>query len=248
MGAVTDRSPAAGAAHPGYVDVAALLAYHRAVFGDARMDGEGGQGNGAGSGGDNGGTGATGGDSGGRVFSQADVNAMLARERTTAQQTAAQQIATDLGVPVDEAKQIIADRKATDDARKSEAERDREAAATAKAEADRYKAQAMQDLHDSRVEVALARAGVDLDNDVLRRAAVAAVDVPVGADADAVKAAVEKAKTDAPQLFGQPATGSGGGGTHSDAGGQRRTEEQSGGEFGSRGAQEAARRWSKQTA
>jgi hypothetical protein len=60
-----------------------------------------------------------------KTFTQDEVNAMLARERTQTQQAAAQQLATDLGCSVDEAKQIIADRKAADDAKRTEAERPR---------------------------------------------------------------------------------------------------------------------------
>jgi hypothetical protein len=67
--------------------------------------------------------------------------------------------------------------------------------------------------------------------------------VQVGADETAVKAAVEKAKTDAPQLF---AAGPAGGGTHSDPATRGPTPPPPAGDFGSRGKAEAQRRWGEQ--
>lgn len=202
----------------------------RPIAGGAEGDDQGGSG---------GGQGGAGGDD--RRFTQADMNATVARETAAAKSKAEADLAAALGCSVDEAKQIITDRKAADEAKKTEAERAAEAAKNAQTEAERLKGDAARELHEARVEAALAKAGLDLDNTVLVRAAAAAVDVAVGADKDAIKAAVDKAKADAPQLFGSTTTTT----TTTDPGGQRRQEQQSGGEFGSRGAQEAARRWGK---
>lgn len=228
-------------------DVDALIDFHRAHFGDARMDGEGaagegGQGGGAGAGGAGG---SAGGGQGGDQprFTQADMNATVARETEAAKRKAEQDIATALGVTLDEAKQIIADRRAADDAKRTEAERAAEAWKTAQTGAEAIKTEAERERHEAKVERALARAGLDVDNQTILTAAMAAVgtQVQVGADADAIKAAVDKAKTDAPALFTGTTTTTTT--TTTDPGGQRRTTEAPGGEFGGRGAAEAARRW-----
>lgn len=226
-------------------DLAGFLAWHRGVYGDARMEGDGGAGGGAGDGGQGGAGGQGGGQGSERTFTQADMNATVARETASAKAKAEQEIATALGVSVDEAKTIIAERRASDDAKKTEAERDAAAAATAKTDAERIKNEAAQDRHDARVERILGQAGLDTGNDTLRLAGLAAIKVPVGADEATVKAAVEQAKKDAPALFAATAGGAGGG-THSDAGGQRRDQQGPVGEFGSKGAEEAKRRWGSQ--
>lgn len=229
----------------GRLDVDALLAFHRSVHGDARMEEtpeektarearEAAAAAGGGQGGND------------RTFTQADMNATAARVEAATKAKAEQDIATALGVTVDEAKTIIAERRASDDAKKTQAERDAAAAETAKNDAERIKTEAARDRHDARVERILGQAGLDTGNETLRLAGLAAVKLDVGADEAAVKAAVEQVKKDAPQLFG---AASNGGGTHSDAGGQRRDSNAPAGEFGSKGAEEAARRWgTKETA
>lgn len=213
-------------------NIDALLALHAATFGDTRME--------------EGGEGAAGGEGEAKpvkTFTQEDMNATAARVETAAKAKAQQELADALGVSVDEAKQIIADRKAADESRKSEAEKAAEAAKADRAEAERIKGEAATERHHARLERALSKAGLDVDNAALLRAGLAAIDVPTDADADAVKAAVDKLKTDAPALFGAT-TGSTGGGTHSDTGGQGKGKKDvPAGDFGKSGAAEAQRRW-----
>jgi sRNA-binding protein len=128
----------------------------------------------------------------------------VARETEAAKRKAEQDIATALGVTLDEAKQIVADRRAADDAKKTEAERAAAAWKTAQEGAESIKRAAEQEKHDAKVERELQRAGFDITNATLLPAGMAAVaaHVQVGADEAAIKAAVEKTKTDAAQLFG----------------------------------------------
>lgn len=171
------------------------------------------------------------------------MNATVARETAAAKAKAESDLATTLGCTVEEAKQIIADRKSADEAQKTQAQRDADAAAAAKADAERTKAEAATDRHHARLERALGRGGLDIENATMLRAGLAALDVPLDATDDAVKAAVDALKKDAAQLF---ATTSNGGGGHSDSGGQRRDPQAPAGEFGSKGKAEADRRWGKQ--
>lgn len=178
-----------------------------------------------------------------KKFSQEDMNATVARETEKAKQAALEQVAKDLGVTLDEAKQIIADRKAADDQNKTEAQRAADAWKTAQSGAEEIKRAAEQEKHDAKVERELQRAGFDITNATMLPAAMAAVapHVQVGADDAAVKTAVEKVKTDAPQLFvgadGKP------GGTPSDPGRQRTNPDAPAGEFGAGGKAEADRRF-----
>lgn len=224
-------------------DIDALLARHRAAFGGLRMDGEGGGGEGGGGG--QGGAGGGGNDP--ARFTQEDMNATVAREVEKAKNAALQQVATDLGVSLEEAKQVIADRKAADDAKRTEAERAAEAWKTAQQGAEAIKAEADRERHEAKVERALQSAGLDVTNETILAAGLAAIgkQVQVGADADAIKAAVDKAKKDAPQLFGTPSGG--GGGRHTDPGTQRRDTTAPNGEFGAGGAEMAKRRFGDKT-
>lgn len=178
-------------------DVSALLAFHRATFGDTTMTQPD----------PTPPTPAPPADPPTpRTFTQDELNAILARERTSAQQAATQQLANDLGVSLDEAKQIVAQRKSDDDAKRTEAERAAAAWKTAQEGAEAIKAAAEQERHEAKLERALSRAGLDVDNETMRRAGLAALDVPANADAAAVTAAVEQLKTDAPALFGSAST------------------------------------------
>lgn len=83
---------------------------------------------------------------------------------------------------------------AADEAAKTQAQRDADVAAKAKADAEAYLATAAKTLHDAKVERALAGA-------VNATIAARALDVAVGADDDAIKAAVDKLKAEVPGLF-----------------------------------------------
>lgn len=221
---------------PSPLDIDGLLAFHRSTFGDARMDA-----NSDAAAAQAAADAKTATEAADKRFTQADMNATVARETAAAKAKAESDLAAALGCSVDEAKQIIADRKASDDAKKTEAERAAEAAKTAQSDAERIKTEAATDRHHARLERALGRGGLDIENAVMLRAGLAALDVPLDAGDDAVKAAVDALKKDAAQLF--TAGGNGGGGGHSDSGGQRRDTQAPAGEFGGKGKAEADRRF-----
>ncbi|MCR6649717.1 MAG: hypothetical protein NVV70_16860 [Cellulomonas sp.] len=91
--------------------------------------------------------------------------------------------------------------QANADALKSEAQRDREAAAREKAEAEQLKTDAAAELHITRITAALVAAGAP-------EKAATAITVPgvkVGATPEEIKTAVAALKTDLPGLFTAPA-------------------------------------------
>lgn len=146
----------------------------------------------------------------GGTFTQADVDRIVgeavAKAKRGAERTAADELAGKLpdGVELDALVQAYTDRQEAERAAMTEAERVRTdaAAAVAQLEADRAafeaeKLAAAAELHTSRVQTALVRAGVPDD-------AVAAVNLPgvdVGADAETIAAAVENLKAKVPALF-----------------------------------------------
>ena len=149
-----------------------------------------------------------------KTFTQDDVTALAAAERDQgkrAGKAAAQDEinaaikaaglpdGTDLSAVLEAAKRATA----ADEAAKTQAQRDADVAAKAKADAEAYLATAAKTLHDAKVERALAGA-------VNATIAARALDVAVGADDDAIKAAVDNLKADVPGLFSTtaPAPGS----------------------------------------
>lgn len=150
-----------------------------------------------------------------KTFTQDDVTALAAAERDQgkrAGKAAAQDEinaaikaagladGTDLAAIIEAAKRATA----ADDAAKTQAQRELDAATKAKADAEQLLATAAKTLHDAKVERALAGA-------VNATIAARALDVAVGADDDAIKAAVDKLKADVPGLFSTataPAPGS----------------------------------------
>lgn len=177
-----------------------------------------------------------------RTFSQAELDRIATREKEQGKQAGMREVAETLGVSIDEAKRIIAEKKSADEEQKTEAQRARDAAEAEKTAAIQAKADAEAERHATRIERALVRSGLavpDKDGDEFISSAVKLVPAEVGADDDAIKAAVDKLKTTVPALFGAAQ----GGGTHSDpgrgpAGTQVRT-----GEFGKEGDAEFARRF-----
>ena len=149
-----------------------------------------------------------------KTFTQDDVTALAAAERDQgkrAGKAAAQDEinaaikaaglpdGTDLSAVLEAAKRATA----ADEAAKTQAQRELDAAAKAKADAEQLLATAAKTLHDAKVERALAGA-------VNVAIAARALDVAVGADDDAIKAAVDNLKADVPGLFSTtaPAPGS----------------------------------------
>lgn len=143
-----------------------------------------------------------------KTFSQDDVNRIAAREKEQGRQAAAQSLADDLGVSLEEAKTIIKEHRDRSEAEKSEAQRAKEAADREKAEAAEEKKAAARERHETKVERRLIRAGVPDDEEGLKRV-MRMVTVEVGASDDDLQAEIDSIKTQFPTLFG---TGEGGGG------------------------------------
>jgi multidrug efflux pump subunit AcrA (membrane-fusion protein) len=141
-------------------------------------------------------------DDGDKKFSQADLNRLLAREKNDGKRAGQSELLQALGVNnLDEAKEIIAARKAAEDAALSDADKARKEAEREKAEAATAKAEAAREKLDSRIERALVRAHIPDDQIELVARMVVVED---GADQDKVNDAVEDLKKKMPQLFEEP--------------------------------------------
>lgn len=140
-----------------------------------------------------------------KTFTQDDVTALAAAERdqgkragkaaaqdeiTAAIKAAGLPDGTDLSAVLEAAKRATA----ADEAAKTQAQRDADVAAKAKADAEALLATAAATVHAAKVERALTGA-------VNVGIAARALDVVVGADDDAIKAAVDKLKAEVPGLF-----------------------------------------------
>lgn len=228
-------------------DIDALLAFHRSQFGAARMDGSGDSGDGSGgsggsgdggqggSGSGDGGTGGAG-SSGGVTFTadqQAEVNRITGQRTAEATRAAIRQVAQDLGMTVDEAKQFIAEKKAADEAAKSEEQKRLDAIAAKERDAEAKDAAAAAKVRDADIRIALAEAGAT--GQELRDAAVL-IGAGLAADADeaAITTAVDDLKKRRGELFKGPAV-PGSAGTNTDTGSGSGAGSGSGGGNGSEG-------------
>ncbi len=145
-----------------------------------------------------------------KTFTQAEVTAMMAREKDQGRRSAEESIAKQLGCTPEEAKAILDDARKKDDAQKTEAQRATEAANAEKAAATKEKEEARREKLNTRIEAALIRAGVaqaEDDKDGKKFEAKMArlmrlVDVDLDADVAAVAAAVKTLKDEEPGLFG----------------------------------------------
>lgn len=170
--------------------------------------GSGGSGSGAGDGGEGKDDEGKGKDKGKATLTEADFTRRM-RERTTeTKQKTTQEIADDLGVSLPEAKRLIAAAKAREDSEKSEAQLAREAADKEKADAASEKTASAQAKHEANVERAILRAMKitdDMDDEAIDKKVsrlARLVDVEVGSDAEAIKAAVKALKDEEPLMFG----------------------------------------------
>jgi hypothetical protein len=199
-----------------------------------------------------------------KTYTQAEVDRLTSREKDQGERAGKAQgmrdALTALGVDPDKVK--VEDLKSTlekalaaDDAQKTEAQREKDAAVVEKTAAEREKTEAAREKHETRVERLLLRAGlaVDEDDDNKRDKQIARamklVDLEVGADSDKIRAAVDELREEMPSLFGitdDGNTSGGSGAPHSDtgkAGGSGRGGGQHGkGEFGAKGLEELKRR------
>jgi hypothetical protein len=138
-------------------------------------------------------------------FDQDAVNRIAAREKAQGKAAAVAEIATQLGMSVEDAKKVLEGHKAAEDAAKTEAQRQVDAAKAETNAAKDERAQVVAERHTLNVERALLLAGLPAGDDdaaakLLGRAAKL-VDVEPGADRAAIAAAVTTLKTELPALF-----------------------------------------------
>lgn len=136
--------------------------------------------------------------------SQEELNRIATREKEQGRNAALAQVQQDLGVTLDEAKEIIRAAKEKAESQKTEAEKAREAADKEKSEAAKERAEAAQERHDARLERALLKSGITDDAKLARITRL--VEAKVGDDQETINAAVETLKKDMPELFPTGAT------------------------------------------
>lgn len=138
------------------------------------------------------------------LFTQADLNKIGAKEKAAGKRAAEQAFADSLGVSIEDAKKIIADHKVAEDAKKSEADRLKDAAAAEKAEAEKNKSTTAGEVRTARIERALAAEKFPkIDDDTATATVVRMVDVALEASYDDVKDAVKELKKEFPALFAE---------------------------------------------
>lgn len=152
-----------------------------------------------------------------RTFTQAEVTAMMSRERDQGGRSSRDALLQQLGVATpEEADALVKAAKAASDAQLNEQQRATAAAEQARVVAEQAGATAAAEVLATRTERALGRAGLPLDVEDPSRPgqtmenpqlayALRLVHVEPGADAAAITAAVEQVKAAFPTLFAAPA-------------------------------------------
>jgi len=141
-----------------------------------------------------------------KTFTQAEVTAFLTREKDQGERAGKTAVATAINtklagagltdLDLDAVIALAAAAKTADDAKKTQAELDRDAALASKTTVEQELVTTREELRNVRITAALSAAGASTP-DVAARALVVAAD----ADKTAIAAAVEALKTEAPALF-----------------------------------------------
>lgn len=139
-----------------------------------------------------------------KVFSQEEVTAIAAREKDQGARAAQQQLAEELGVPLEEAKSILAAHQQAEQEKKSQEER----LAERQAELDKRDEDLKAEAHKLTVAQHLVLAGV---TDATKQGRIVAIlqsegKIPLGAKPDDISAAVAKLKEEEPTLFSTGST------------------------------------------
>lgn len=143
-----------------------------------------------------------------KTLTQTEVNAIAAREKNEGKAAAQRELAEQLGVSIEDAKAIIKRSQEVEDGKKSEADKDREAAAKEKQAAEADRAAAKKEVHEARLERAFAKEGFDTEADAAKAARLLRmVTVEPGATYEDVLKDVQAVKADFPALFGDAVTG-----------------------------------------
>lgn len=135
-----------------------------------------------------------------KLLPQSEVNRIAATEKEQGKQAALREVQEALGVDLDTAKSILKEHNERTEAQKSEATKAREAADAEKTAAAKEREDAAKEIHEARLARAFAGLGVADDAKVSRYGKL--VDAAPGASYEDVKKAVEKLKEEEPALFG----------------------------------------------
>lgn len=140
-----------------------------------------------------------------KMLPQSQVDAIAAREKAEGKRAAEQALATELGVDLATAKQIITKAREAEDAQKTDAQKAREAADAEKTAAEAEKQAAKVEVYNTRLERAFVRTGLELGDTDADKAKMARIQRMVstepGATFDEILADVQAIKTEFPGLF-----------------------------------------------
>lgn len=137
-----------------------------------------------------------------KTLTQTEVTAIAAREKAEGKRAAATELAESLGVPIEEAKEIIKAHREALDAKKTEADKAKDAADREKTSATAEKSAAAKEIHETRLERAFLKEGLDLDGaDDKAKRVLRMVTVEPGASYADVLKDVQAVKADFPALF-----------------------------------------------
>jgi hypothetical protein len=135
-----------------------------------------------------------------KTFTQAEVTAIATREKDEGKRSAEAAVAKELGVSVTEAKQILKAHHAAEDAKKTEADKAREAAEAEKTAAEQAKNAAAVEIFETRLERAFLKEGLELDDEKVKRVR-RMVGVEAGASYEDILKDVQAVKAEFPSLF-----------------------------------------------
>jgi hypothetical protein len=135
-----------------------------------------------------------------KLLPQSKVNEIVASRTAEAKAKAMEDLAKDLGVPLEEAKRIVKERQESDEKNQTEIEKERKLRVDAETDRDSKVSTAATELHAERSDRALIGAGAEDDDGKLERLR-GMLTVKVGASKEDIKKDVEKLKTDFPALF-----------------------------------------------
>lgn len=135
-----------------------------------------------------------------KKFTQADLNKIGTKQKAEGRAAAEKAVIELLGCTPAEAAEIVKKHREAEDATKSEAEKELAKAATERKAAEDAKREAAAEVHEARIERALAAAGFAGDEKKLARVRKM-ITVEVGTDYADVLADVQEAKKEFPEIF-----------------------------------------------
>lgn len=135
-----------------------------------------------------------------KTLTQSEVNVIAAREKAEGKRAAEASIADSLGVSIEEAKEILTKHRESEEAKKTEADKAKDAADKEKSSATAEKSAAAKEIHETRLERAFLKEGLDSTDEKASRV-LRMVTVQPGASYEEVLKDVQAVKADFPALF-----------------------------------------------